>query len=85
MAVINGKGKPVLLWLVKDGPQRFSEIKRKIPGVTQKMLTRQLQALEADGIVHREVFPPLPRRHRFFAGPPFLNTRCRVREPGRRR
>ena len=39
---------------------RFSEIKRKLPEVTQKMLTNQLRSLEEDGLVHREVFAVVP-------------------------
>lgn len=36
---------------------RFSELKRQIPGITEKMLSLQLKSLEEDGIVNREVFP----------------------------
>ena len=58
--VIGGKWKPVILWILHDGKRRFSEIRRMIPGITQKMLTQQLRELEADGILNRRVFPVVP-------------------------
>ncbi|QJB55768.1 helix-turn-helix domain-containing protein [Pseudodesulfovibrio sp. zrk46] len=61
LQVIGGKWKPIIIYrLAKDGTLRFSEIKRAIPNITQKMLTQQLRELEADGIVHREVYPQVP-------------------------
>jgi DNA-binding HxlR family transcriptional regulator len=39
---------------------RFSELRRTMPNITQKMLTQQLRELEADGMVHREVYPQVP-------------------------
>ena len=41
---------------------RFSELRRRIEGVSQKMLTQTLRNLEEDGLVHREVFPEVPVR-----------------------
>ena len=43
-------------------PQRFTELKRAIPGISQKVLTDNLRALEEDGIVDREVFAEVPQR-----------------------
>lgn len=60
MQIIGGKWKPIILWLLYDGTKRFSELDRMIPSVTQKMLTRHLRELEADGIIHREVYPVVP-------------------------
>jgi len=61
LQVIGGKWKPIILWhLHLDGTQRFGELKRTMPNITQKMLTQQLRELEADGLVHREVFPQVP-------------------------
>ncbi len=61
LQVIGGKWKPIIIHrLGDDGTLRFSEVKRSIPNITQKMLTQQLRELEADGIVHREVYPQVP-------------------------
>jgi DNA-binding HxlR family transcriptional regulator len=51
--VIGGKWKPTILFHLKDGPRRFNELRRLVPGITQRVLTAQLRALEADGVVER--------------------------------
>jgi DNA-binding HxlR family transcriptional regulator len=58
--LIGGRWKVLALWRLLDGPKRFTELKRLLPGVTQKMLTQQLRQLEAAGLVRREVFPQVP-------------------------
>ncbi len=60
LSVIGGKWKPIILWILFQDTRRFSELKRMIPKITQKMLTQQLRELESDGIVHREVYPVVP-------------------------
>ncbi len=45
-----------------DGPQRYSAIANRVQGVSQKMLTQTLRALERDGLVTRTVFPEIPPR-----------------------
>ncbi|WP_052852234.1 winged helix-turn-helix transcriptional regulator [Streptomyces avicenniae] len=45
-----------------DRPLRFSELRRLLDGITQKMLTQTLRALERDGLVHRTVYPTVPPR-----------------------
>lgn len=61
LQVIGGKWKPIIIHhLATDGTLRFSEIKRAIPNITQKMLTQQLRELESDGVVHREVYAQVP-------------------------
>jgi len=61
LSVIGGKWKVVILYrLNHEGTHRFAELRRKIPGVSERMLTQQLRELEADGIVKREVYPEVP-------------------------
>jgi DNA-binding HxlR family transcriptional regulator len=59
--LIGGKWKPIIIWhLGTKGTKRFSEIKKLIPKITQKMLTQQLRELEADHLVVRKVYPQVP-------------------------
>src|SRR5687768_5038914 len=58
--VIGGKWKMLALWHLRTGPKRFNELRRLLPGVTQKMLTSQLRELERDKVVSRKVFAQVP-------------------------
>jgi len=58
--VIGGKWKGVILFHLLPGPQRFSDLKRRLPAITQRMLTLQLRELEEDGVVHREIYRQIP-------------------------
>ena len=60
MELVGGKWKLVLLWHLLSGTKRFSEIKRKLGDITQKMLTLQLRELEAAGLLTRTVYPVIP-------------------------
>lgn len=60
LALIGGKWKGIVLWHLLDGTLRFNEIRRRLPNVTQRMLTNQLRELEADGFVIRTVYPQVP-------------------------
>ena len=61
LSILVGKWKPIiLLHLLKNGTQRFSELKRRMPGITQKMLTNQLRELENEDIIQRVVYPQVP-------------------------
>ncbi|MER7109642.1 winged helix-turn-helix transcriptional regulator [Streptomyces sp. NPDC000229] len=61
--VVGGKWKPLILWaLHSHGPTRFGELRRAVSGVSEKMLIQQLRELEADGVVHREVYREVPPR-----------------------
>ena len=60
VSVIEGRWKPRILFQLLDGTKRFSELKRKLPGVTQRMLTLHVRELERDGLVHREVYREVP-------------------------
>ena len=58
--VFGGKWKALILWWLQERTWRFAELRRQIPGITEKMLTQQLRELEADGIVQRRVYPTVP-------------------------
>jgi len=60
MDLIAGKWKLLIMWHLRKKTRRFGELQRKIPNVTQKMLTQQLRELERDNLIHREVYPVVP-------------------------
>jgi DNA-binding HxlR family transcriptional regulator len=60
MDYIGGKWKSVVLWYLKKDKLRFAEIKKRIPDITEKMLSIQLKALEADGLIKRKVYGTKP-------------------------
>ncbi|MER5829826.1 helix-turn-helix domain-containing protein [Streptomyces sp. NPDC002130] len=60
IAVIDGKWKTALLWLLESGPHRPAELRRQLPGLSEKVLTEALREMAADGLVHREVYDVLP-------------------------
>lgn len=60
MDYLGGKWKAVVLWYLMEKPQRFSELKRHIPEITEKMLSLQLRKLEEDGLVARKVYAEVP-------------------------
>ena len=61
--VLGGKWKLLILWYVAFyRVQRFGELTRRLPGITQSTLTKQLRELEEDGFLHREVFGEVPPR-----------------------
>lgn len=60
LAVVGGKYKASILWHLAQDVMRFSALQRQFSNTTRKMLTQQLRELEADGMVHREVYPQVP-------------------------
>lgn len=62
MRVLTGKWKGEILWLLVGGKQRFGELRRSIPGITQHMLTVQLRDLERHGLVRRTIYAEVPPR-----------------------
>ena len=58
--LIGGKYKALILWHLSDSTLRFSELRQRIGKATPKMLTQQLRELEAQQLIHREVFPVIP-------------------------
>jgi DNA-binding HxlR family transcriptional regulator len=62
LARIGDKWTVLVVMLLGDGPRRFSEIKRSVDGISQRMLTLTLRYLERDGMVTRTVTPTIPPR-----------------------
>ncbi len=60
LEVMSGRWKAVILFHLMDGTKRFGELRRKLPGVTQRMLTLQLRELQRDGVVQRVVYAEMP-------------------------
>jgi DNA-binding HxlR family transcriptional regulator len=61
LQLLEGRWKLVILFHLFDGKvQRFSDLEKLIPGISQKMLAQQLRQLEADGIVARKLYPQVP-------------------------
>lgn len=58
--LIGGKYKALILWHLAENTLRFSELRKAVPNATPKMLTQQLRELEADTLIHREVYPVIP-------------------------
>jgi DNA-binding HxlR family transcriptional regulator len=61
-ALLSGKWKLEIMWLLNQRVYRFGELRKAIPGITQHMLTAQLRELEMDGLVSRTVFAEVPPR-----------------------
>ena len=58
--LIGGKYKALILWHLSEKTMRFSQLHKMIPGATPKMLTQQLREMEAQKLIHREVYPVVP-------------------------
>ena len=58
--VLSGKWKVQILWHLSFGPRRFAQIRRRLPQISEKVLTAQLRQLESDGVIARQVAPSIP-------------------------
>lgn len=64
--IFAGKWKITIIWLLKNEPRRYSEIKKFLSDISQGSLTKQLRELEEDGIIGRKVYPEVPPRVEYF-------------------
>jgi DNA-binding HxlR family transcriptional regulator len=62
LGLVGEKWTVRLVWTLWDGPRRFSEIRRELTGISQRMLTLTLRTLERDGLITRTVTPTVPPR-----------------------
>ncbi|WP_206059757.1 winged helix-turn-helix transcriptional regulator [Novacetimonas cocois] len=76
LQLIDGKWKGVILYHLLEGTLRFNEIRRRLPNITQRMLTAQLRELEQDGFVQRTVYAEVPPKVEYS-----LTPRGRTLEP----
>jgi DNA-binding HxlR family transcriptional regulator len=60
LSVVDGRWKGTILWRLSEGPMRTSELRRSIPGITERMLIRHLQDLVQDGILMRQQATTVP-------------------------
>jgi len=58
--VLSGKWKVQILWLLGFGPRRFAELRKKLPNISEKVLSDQLRQLQTDGVLSREATSSVP-------------------------
>lgn len=62
IALIGGRWKTIILYLLSDHTRRFGEIAARMPSISRKVLTEQLKELEADGLISRKQYKEIPPR-----------------------
>ena len=58
--LLSGKWSILIIYYLSEGVLRFGELQRRMEGITQATLTKQLRILEEYGLIHREVYPEVP-------------------------
>ena len=79
LSVVDGRWKGTILWRLSEGPMRTSELRRSIPGITERMLIRHLQELVRDGILIRRQRTTVPP-HVLYSISPYGQTLLPVLE-----
>lgn len=62
LSLIGNRWKPVILWRLLQDRQRYSELRKSIPGISERVLVLQLREMEQDGLISRFVYPEVPPR-----------------------
>jgi DNA-binding HxlR family transcriptional regulator len=80
LGFVGGKWKTVVLFYLMEGTKRYSELKKLMPDISEKMLAKALRELQADGFVHRRDYQVVPPRVEYSLTPegrtliPLLNA-----------
>ncbi|MEO6287952.1 MAG: helix-turn-helix domain-containing protein [Dyadobacter sp.] len=67
--LIGGRWKPSILWRLFTGSKRYSELRRSMPNVSERILILQLREMESDGLIKRIVYPEVPPRVEYLLTP----------------
>jgi DNA-binding HxlR family transcriptional regulator len=67
--LIGGRWKPSILWRLFTGSKRYSELRRSMPNVSERILILQLREMESDGLITRIVYPEVPPRVEYLLTP----------------
>ena len=62
VTILGGKWRVVILAYLKEGVHRYGELKRRLPGISGKVLTQQLRALDREGLIRRNIYSEVPAR-----------------------
>ncbi|KAA0700288.1 transcriptional regulator [Neorhizobium sp. P12A] len=60
MRLLGGRWRLLIVFFLLDGPKRFNELRRSVPGISQRMLTLDLRALEEAQLIKRTAYPTVP-------------------------
>jgi DNA-binding HxlR family transcriptional regulator len=88
--LIEGRWKVLILWYLFPGIKRFSELRRHLGGITQKILTQQLRQMERDGLIQRKVYAEVPPKVEYSLTPlgkslrPVVSAMCKWGEKYRK-
>ncbi|MFI5963836.1 winged helix-turn-helix transcriptional regulator [Streptomyces asoensis] len=66
---VGDKWSMLIIAVVEDGPLRYTDLQRRIPGISQRMLTRTLQQLQQDGLITRTAYAEVPPRVEYALAP----------------
>jgi DNA-binding HxlR family transcriptional regulator len=82
MDVIGGKWKILIVWELGEQPRRFGELRRLLPGVSEKVLASHLRELEQDSIVRRRIYDEIPPHVEYSLSPTGISLNQALRPLG---